>query len=164
MGKELILSHITSEYFVCRICRDIVRDPVECRICEQLFCNNCLSGFIENSQEYTCPHGCVDPVFEKAGHAFEKLMGFIYIKCKFTECLQKECIKSIKQHEDLCRYKKLKKIEIDVQEDQVAQRDLFWIGVLNKVLTPANQYSGMQGYATNNVCAFTPRAQNCFKF
>ena len=162
MGRDIALTHITGEYFICGICDKIIKEPVECRICEQLFCNSCLIEYMENSQECVCPHGCNDPVFEKAGHAFEKILGFIYTKCKYLECNHYESILNIDNHEKYCRSKN--KIEIDVSDDALIQRDLFWLKVLNKVMTPNSQSSYMQSFTPGYFNPNTPKVQPSFKF
>lgn len=136
MRQTITLAHITDEYFICRICSGFVIDPIECRFCEQVFCSNCLIGFVQSSQEHCCPHGCLDPVFEKAGHAFEKLMGFMYVGCKDFECRLQESIGKANTHEQAC--KKQLKIQINTDEEALAQRDYFWLDILGKALTPRN--------------------------
>ena len=41
-------------FFTCKRCSDMVLEPVECLICEDLFCKICIDG-PENQQ---CPKGC----------------------------------------------------------------------------------------------------------
>lgn len=147
MRQTITLAHITDEYFICRICCGFVNNPIECRFCEQVFCSSCLIGFVQSSQEHCCPHGCLDPVFEKAGHAFEKLMGFMYVDCKDFECKLQESTGKEK--------KKQVKIQISTDEDALAQRDYFWLDILGKALTPMN---------TPQQALKTPSNRTSFKF
>lgn len=181
MGKEVLLRHVSTDYFTCGICKFIIVEPVECRLCEQLYCNSCLIDYLNNSQDSCCPFGCNDPTFERAGHAFEKLMSFVYAKCKHNGCVHEDCIKYINKHELTCRFKQ-EKMEIEVPEDLIAQRDMFWLQILGRIMTPnqhpcfcaqTNAYVNTPipsaGYSQNSntppgFFPITPRTQQGFKF
>ena len=124
MGREIVMKHMTLEYFCCGICKIVVNEPVECKLCHQLFCNSCLIDYLNNSQEPYCPFGCIDPLFERVGHAFDKLMSFIYSKCKYIGCGFEDCIKYIHKHEQVCIYRS-EKMDIETSEDLLVQRDMF---------------------------------------
>ena len=168
MSKEIAITHLTIQYFLCGICKEVAYEPVECKMCEQLFCNLCLVDYLNNSQDSCCPLGCPDPLFEKTGHAFEKLMSFIYTKCKTNGCLYEDCIKHIQKHEQVCRHRQ-QKMEIEVPADLLAQRDMFWLQILNKVMTPT-QYSsnslqpGQFNAYPGSLLSATPKSVQTFKF
>ena len=161
MGKEIRINCITADYFLCHLCKVTVRRPVECSGCEQIFCYECLRVFLQNEKK-SCPVGCLDARYEKVGHAFEKLMGFIYAKCKFEECQHVESIKSLWVHEKSCKYGK-KVLEIGVDES-VKQRDAFWMEILQKVITPSSQSLRVQNFVENSHVSFSNGCQQVFSF
>ena len=182
MSKEISLKHIAIDYFMCGICKSVSVEPVECRLCEQLFCNACLIDYLNNSQDNCCPLGCSEPTFERAGHAFDKIMSFVYARCKWLACGHEDCIKYLLKHEQVCRFRQ-EKMEIEVPDDIIAQRDMFWLQILGRIMSP-QQYpcvcsqtpGGFQniglpnGNYSQNPCtpaAFmsnTPKTQQSFKF
>lgn len=162
MGKEIRLNCITAEYFTCHLCKSTAKRPVECSICEQLFCYDCLKVYFSNNSKSSCPVGCLEPVFDKAGHAFEKLMGFIYTQCRHENCSHVESIKTLWVHEKNCRFRKTLKIETD--EENFKKRDAFWMEILQKVLTPSSQNVCVQNYMDNSHISCTARTQQAFNF
>lgn len=163
MGRKIEIRHITSEYFSCRLCLEAVKDPLECRMCEQLFCYECLIGYIGSEKDFICPNGCLDPVFEKAGHAFEKLMGFVYLKCKKVGCQYTDSIKNIVRHEEMCT-KPVKTLKIDVCGNNVDRCDRFWIEVLEKVITPRESEGVYRGSCNPTYFSCTHKSQQTFTF
>jgi hypothetical protein len=173
---------MTLDYFICRICKLVVSEPVECRLCEQLFCNSCLTDYLNNSQESCCPLGCPEPTFERVGHAFDKLMGFVYVKCKNFSCMNEDCIKHIHKHELICKNRQ-DRMEIEVSEDLLSQRDMFWLQIINRIMTP-RQYScnylstplpfqannfpvspyTQNGFTPSSFLSMTPKPHQTFKF
>ena len=47
-------NQIISPTLQCGICLDLVMDPVECENCSKLFCNECINGWLQNSNQ--CPN------------------------------------------------------------------------------------------------------------
>ena len=43
-GKYNLIVAEYSEDFFCKICRDIARDPLQCKRCDILFCNSCFDS------------------------------------------------------------------------------------------------------------------------
>jgi hypothetical protein len=110
----------------------------------------------------TCPVGCTDAKFEKVGHAFEKLMSFIYNSCKHEECQHVESIKTLWAHEKSCKYGR-KKLEVEIDET-VKQRDAFWMEILQKVITPSSQSLRVQNFVENSHVSFAHGCQQVFTF
>ena len=144
MGKEITIKHLCIDYFICYLCKTTANDPVQCRLCEKLFCYSCLASYLNSTQSSCCPLGCYEPTFEKACHAFNKLMAHVYVRCKYPGCNYEDCIKLVQKHEQICRFKQ-EKMEIETN-DEIAQRDLFWIQIISKIMTPLhNNYSSNFG-------------------
>lgn len=162
MGKEIRLNCITAEYFTCHLCKNTVKRPVECSVCEQLFCFDCLKVYFNNSPNIKCPIGCLDPVFNRTGHAFEKLMGFIYTQCRHEQCTHSESIKTLWVHEKNCGFRK--QLNIETCEENLNKRDAFWMEILQKVLTPSSQNVCVQNFMDNSRVSCTARTQQTFKF
>lgn len=138
MGRDILMKHMTIECFLCELCGDVVSDPVECRMCEKMFCSGCLVGYLNRTTELVCPVGCRNTTFEKVGHAYERLLGFIYAKCKYGPCPYEDSIKFIHKHEQACQFKDMDK-EFNSPDDKVTRRDEFWIGLLTRLMNP-NQF------------------------
>jgi hypothetical protein len=162
MSKDLRLMNLTVDYFCCPLCREVVVDPIECLGCERLFCCRCLEECFSSMDEPGCPSGCMDPVFEKPGHAFQRLLTCIYSPCRTADCNHVESISSIMAHESKCKPKPAQ-LEIEVDE-ALQQRDYFWIQILNKVLSPNNQSPFFSASVGKKLNSCTAKAQRCFNF
>lgn len=56
-------------YFICKICLKIVKEPRECSKCETAFCKGCLDQWNRNTNMVKCPLRCEKPKF-KTLHRF----------------------------------------------------------------------------------------------
>jgi hypothetical protein len=131
MPKEVRAKKLELGFFECRLCRMVVVDPVECRGCAGLYCAGCLQEYCKRvKQDWLCPEGCGMAGFDRVGRAFEMLMGNLYGKCKNPGCGFEDCLALMQRHQACCRFRDR------VGESVAAERDLFWMGVINKILTP----------------------------
>jgi len=63
------------EYFTCRKCRLIVKDPVECTTCRKVVCHGCKSD--------GCPtESCNEPTFEELNPFVKKHLESLKFHCK----------------------------------------------------------------------------------
>ena len=44
--------------YTCKICSSIVYSPRECFVCENLFCNDCISDWFKKVKQRSCPNKC----------------------------------------------------------------------------------------------------------
>ena len=92
-----------SPTFQCSICLDLVMDPVECENCSKLFCNECINGWLKNSNQ--CPN---KHLFKKANDLDEwikKSLNKIFINCPYFKCNSKYNYNMWKNHLKVCNYK-----------------------------------------------------------
>jgi len=72
----------SEEFFMCKLCKNILIEPKECFECEDLFCSSCIKKKIEKQDE--CPF-CRESPFKEA--KFNKQLYYILnqmiIKCPF---------------------------------------------------------------------------------
>ncbi|OMJ75129.1 hypothetical protein SteCoe_25786 [Stentor coeruleus] len=85
-----------AEHFICKICSNVVKNPVECISCENLLCKECASATPK------CPFGC-DTFKHKSIAKFAANMYFaLTLECKNKPfgCSYSGNIKNVISHED----------------------------------------------------------------
>ena len=89
-----------ADHFICKICENVVKSPLECQSCENLLCKECID--ITSS----CPFGCdtfkCKPIAKFAANVYLALT--LDCKNKPFGCPYSGTIKNILQHEDNCLY------------------------------------------------------------
>lgn len=92
------------EFFICEICRKVVRKPRECNSCQNLFCKSCID--LKN----TCPSGCFD--FKPVNPSKFAMLVYsrLKLKCKnhSNGCEYFSKIKEVCEHEKNCCFEKVK--------------------------------------------------------
>lgn len=63
---------------ICSICLEIVLNPVMCSKCENLFCNDCITKFLKNSNK--CPNRCFFIEKEK-NRMLKNILDILEFKC-----------------------------------------------------------------------------------
>ena len=92
-----------SPLFQCRICLDLVMDPVECENCSNLFCRECIEEWLKNSSSSQCPY---KHSFKKAivlDQWIKKNLDKIYIKCPYSKCNLNYNYNAWKNHLKVCK-------------------------------------------------------------
>ena len=75
-----------ANFFVCPICAQVVRDPLECTGCQSLFCKDCIDPWRRSNE--MCPKKCKgnDAVEFKTVHRFvHQELSDLKFKCKSCE-------------------------------------------------------------------------------
>ena len=67
--------------FTCSICSDIFIEPTMCMNCQNVYCKECIEGWLQKST--TCPNRCQNTNFDKSKSTIEMLskLNFICDKC-----------------------------------------------------------------------------------
>jgi hypothetical protein len=88
-------------YFLCKRCKGVVKDPVQCNACEELLCLECVIN--------PCPSGCPEIAVGKVGKFASLVYERLLIACKHspTGCTHTTSIKLIPVHEANCQYSTL---------------------------------------------------------
>ena len=61
-------------FFTCRICKDIINNPINCKSCKYFFCRGC----IENNNIKNCPNCHINPFNTEISIDLEKVLNHIY--------------------------------------------------------------------------------------
>lgn len=107
MGYETHRFEANVEDFECPICCNVLEDPLQIKICEHMFCRQCLAQWFE--QATSCP---VDrrlirvSDLSSTSRFFRMQYNRLKIRCKFAEsgCVEIVQIENIYNHERSCQY------------------------------------------------------------
>jgi hypothetical protein len=96
-----------NEEFVCVICQDVLEEPVMVSICEHIFCDGCIRGWILEKKE--CP---VDRKVISESHlrdpfrAFKNLLNQLEITCDYSAlgCNKQLKLENLKIHTKECEF------------------------------------------------------------
>ncbi len=94
------------KFIFCNICFDVIEDPIQCRACQNHFCNQCIESW-KKKNEFHCPNHCA-PVFYKPAHRLMKLLlGDVEMRCINAPygCSKAPKLKDLKGHEVDCKFK-----------------------------------------------------------
>ena len=50
---------------ICEICKGLLKDPVQCSVCEHTFCKSCIEKFQEKEKEKKCLFNCENALFNQ---------------------------------------------------------------------------------------------------
>lgn len=93
------------ENFLCKICLQIVEDPIRHLICQQIFCAKCLNTLLCQSANSSCPN-CRSSIFQEdllLDLQTETLLNSMQIKCS---CGQLIIYSLYNSHLDQCQVSK----------------------------------------------------------
>jgi len=105
--KSRIQSKEVPDAIFCKICKEILEDPVECSVCSSGFCKICINQWL--LKHPTCPNNCVDSKIRKAHILVRNLLDQIQLTCAFAKngCQKILAYEFIKKHEEECEFKVL---------------------------------------------------------
>jgi hypothetical protein len=88
------------EHFICLLCSNIVLDPRECSLCENLFCFLCIKTI------GTCPMGCLNSNFNKIAKFALKTYNSLSLTCKYSTfgCNFQGILERVLEHEAKCEF------------------------------------------------------------
>ncbi len=98
LKEELIVSNKPSseDFYICKICKNILVDPRSCSVCEDFFCLECLSEKLKNENE--CPFCRENPFYEgKYNKQLNYILNKIILKCPFN-CKEIFSYEDLKSH------------------------------------------------------------------
>jgi hypothetical protein len=88
------------DFFVCRCCDKVVRNPKECKGCQNLMCKECTD------QIKNCPHGCQELQICEASKYAAMVYGKLTLFCVFScnGCFYQGSVYEVVAHEQVCDY------------------------------------------------------------
>lgn len=86
----------------CKICLDLITNPVQCKVCENCFCNLCINITWAKGCPMRCDNESLFSSFKKGkpNKTFTHIYDNVKIKC--NECIKVMSIKKYKDHKNLC--------------------------------------------------------------
>ena len=115
--KDKIISLFT-QFIQCKICMNILNDPIDCICCNQTFCRSCIQNYIKANNK--CPY---QDFFSKNNQKkksilenlkpssinFSRFIQSLKFCCKNTKngCNEALSIEEISEHDKVCKYKKI---------------------------------------------------------
>ena len=101
------------EEFLCGVCQQVVRDPIECANCGVLYCLSCRGlclhffTFYPVNRDMNCP-GCKGISFlRQPSKVLRKIIGSLHVRCKNSACPVIIELDSLKSHQKECDYKQV---------------------------------------------------------
>ena len=93
--------------FLCLLCRQVVRRPVECTHCGVLYCGLCSTAFWAfHRQPHSQCQACFQPShFKSVTRALKRVIGRLELRCKHDFCGQVLTLREIERHQRWCSCK-----------------------------------------------------------
>ncbi|CAD8123432.1 unnamed protein product [Paramecium sonneborni] len=87
----------------CLICQELVVDPKECSQCQNLFCSECITSWLQRGK--TCPYNCSNQMQLKNPHRIvREAISQIQIRCQNQGCDEKMLLQNLDSHLLQCQY------------------------------------------------------------
>lgn len=80
-SNEFFSFNDISEFLTCRICFNILIDPVECNTCRNLYCSYCLDNWQKISGEIPCKFRCENSILMTNCRLILTLLEKLILKC-----------------------------------------------------------------------------------
>ena len=118
------IQNLLTNVIQCKICMNILIDPVDCLYCNQTFCKNCIKNYLKTNKN--CPFDNfvkqkndennikIEKNSEKnlkpSSNNINKLIDSLRLYCSYKNngCNMELCLKEINEHEEKCRFKNRK--------------------------------------------------------
>eukprot|EP00829_Urostomides_striatus_P016873 TRINITY_DN5677_c0_g1_i1.p3 TRINITY_DN5677_c0_g1~~TRINITY_DN5677_c0_g1_i1.p3 ORF type:complete len:128 (+),score=52.91 TRINITY_DN5677_c0_g1_i1:64-447(+) len=84
IDRKRIVTKDISEAILCKICLEVLDDPVECSECNSDYCRDCIK--IWRARNPTCPNRCASNILQKPHKLVFSMLNALEISCKYT-CL-----------------------------------------------------------------------------
>lgn len=97
------------ESLICGICQEVPFRPEECATCQNIFCSECISKWLEKKTK--CPFDCPPPYQGTKPHKLiRQALGSLKYRCINQEngCEEIICLDSLAKHEGKCAFAKIK--------------------------------------------------------
>ena len=118
------IQNLLKNVIQCKICMNILIDPVDCLYCNQTFCKDCINNYLKTNKN--CPFDNfvkqkndennikIEKNSEKnlkpSSNNINKLIDSLRLYCSYKNngCNMELCLKEINEHEEKCRFKNRK--------------------------------------------------------
>ena len=118
------IQNLLKNVIQCKICMNILIDPVDCLYCNQTFCKDCINNYLKTNKN--CPFDNfvkqkndennikIEKNSEKnlkpSSNNINKLIDSLRMFCSYKNngCNMELCLKEINEHEEKCRFKNRK--------------------------------------------------------
>lgn len=110
-SKRLVLEEKEKidESLICGICQEVPFRPEECTTCQNIFCSECISKWLEKKTK--CPFDCPPPYQGTKPHKLiRQALGNLKYRCINQEngCEETICLDSLMKHEAKCGFAQIK--------------------------------------------------------
>jgi len=120
------IQNLLTNVIQCKICMNILIDPVDCLYCNQTFCKNCINNylktnkncpfdnFVKKNEEKNNNNNKIEKNSEKnlkpSSNNIKKLIDSLRLYCSYKNngCNMELCLSEINEHEEKCRFKNRK--------------------------------------------------------
>ena len=75
---------LIENFSTCTICGGILWEPMQCSVCDNSFCKNCLNAWFKLSNHNECPFKCPNSTF-KESKLVKRMLSILKFKCP-NEC------------------------------------------------------------------------------
>ena len=146
--KDKIINLFT-QFIQCKICMNILNDPIDCICCNQTFCRSCIQNYIKTNNK--CPY---QDFFNKNNQKkksilenlkpssinFSRFIQSLKFCCKNKKngCNEALSIEEISEHDKVCKYKKI--IHINSKNNFLIDDSDIFVNLSNCEGTNHNNY------------------------
>ena len=146
--KDKIINLFT-QFIQCKICMNILNDPIDCICCNQTFCRSCIQNYIKTNNK--CPY---QDFFNKNNQKkksilenlkpssinFSRFIQSLKFCCKNKKngCNEALSIEEISKHDKVCKYKKI--IHINSKNNFLIDDSDIFVNLSNCEGTNHNNY------------------------
>ena len=106
-GIELsrVISKEVTEAVLCKICKNLLDDPMECSVCNSGFCRSCIDSW--RATYHSCPNNCSNFIIRKAHIIVRNILDQLEVKCENNGFGCEKIIRyeNLKKHESECELK-----------------------------------------------------------
>ena len=106
---------LIENFSTCTICGGILWEPMQCSVCDNSFCKNCLNAWFKQSRHNECPFKCPNSSF-KESQLVKKMLSVLKFNCP-NECNEPIPYEELYIHtRKKCKKLDFKKKYFDLQE------------------------------------------------
>eukprot|EP00826_Nyctotherus_ovalis_P055468 TRINITY_DN7363_c0_g2_i5.p1 TRINITY_DN7363_c0_g2~~TRINITY_DN7363_c0_g2_i5.p1 ORF type:complete len:304 (-),score=75.13 TRINITY_DN7363_c0_g2_i5:81-992(-) len=104
ISRERVLDESISDVLLCKICFELLEDPVECSECNSEFCRKCIDHWFARNP--VCPNRCSSASLQKPHKVIINMLMALKVTCKNSSlsCNFIDTVESVLAHEDVCPY------------------------------------------------------------
>jgi len=103
--RDRIVTTDIKDILLCKICMEVLEDPVECSECNSAYCRNCME--IWHAKNPSCPNRCQPFHLQKPHKVLLQMLNTLEITCENIEngCKHICSAEAMFKHEHICDYK-----------------------------------------------------------